>query len=213
MTLSPAENIRQNRINITETKQLLVEGNDDLRVFSALMETIPVRDIQIQRYGGKQNLKSFLRNFVEDDNFENVTSIGIHRDADTSAIDAERSIQGTLDALNLPKPSSPLTIAQTDDLPSIAYLVVPHYKNNGSIEDVCLDSVNEQTILGCVEGYMECLESISPYEFVATPKARTYAYLASRKPYNLRVGEAADAGEWNFDAESFEPLRNLIELL
>ncbi|MCY4474661.1 MAG: hypothetical protein OXC83_04420 [Chloroflexi bacterium] len=213
MTSSPTGSTRPNRINITETKQLLVEGNDDLRVFRALIETKSVSDIQIQVYGGKQNLKSFLRNFVEDDNFENVTSIGIHRDADTNANDAERSIHGTLDALSLPKPSSPLTIAQINDLPSIVYLVVPHYKNNGSIEDVCLDSVNDQDILGCVEGYMECLESVSPDEFVATPKARTYAYLASRKPYNLRVGEAADAGEWNFEAESFEPLRNLIELL
>ena len=213
MTSSPAESNVPNRINITETKQLLVEGKDDLRVFKALMETISITDIQIQMYGGKQNLKSFLRNFVEDDNFGNVKSIGIHRDADTNAVDAGRSVQGTLDALSLPKPSSPLTIAQSKDLPSVAYLVVPHYKNTGSIEDVCLDSVDEQTILGCVEDYMECLESVSPDEFVATPKARTYAYLASRKPYNLRVGEAADAGEWNFDAESFEPLRNLIELL
>ena len=199
--------------NISKAKQILVEGEDDRRVFRALMDSMLIADVQIQNYGGKSNFRNFLRNFIEDDDFEHVRSIGIHRDADSNASDAERSVQDALSALILPKPSSPLTIAQITGLPNVAYLVVPHYKNQGSIEDVCLDSVNEQAILGCVEEYVGCLETVAPEEFVATPKARTYAYLASRKPYNLRIGEAADAGERNFEAESFEPLRDLIELL
>ena len=213
MIIEPRCNNRPTNVNINESKQLLVEGEDDRRVFGALIKSLSVEGIQIHNYGGKTNFRNFLRNFIEDDDFEKVRSIGVQRDADTSTKNAIRSVKNALTDLNLPSPSAPVQLASEPGVPGVAYIVVPGYKSSGSIEDVCLDSVADYAVMDCVESYMACLGKVSSGNFSPTPKARAYSYLASRNRPNLRVGEAAEAGVWNFGADSFSSLRDFVQLL
>ena len=97
----------------------------------------------------------------------------------------------------------------------MAYLVVPHDRESGVIEDVCLDSVSEDPAMVCIDRYFECIEESDtpgPRQ-VWMSKARTHAFLASRERPNLRIGEAADRGIWQFEHAAFNPLKDLLRLL
>ena len=50
-------------LQIEQPKQVLVEGNDDVRLFRALAKHLGISDIQVNQYGGRDNLRSFLRAF------------------------------------------------------------------------------------------------------------------------------------------------------
>ena len=83
------------------------------------------------------------------------------------------------------------------------------------IEDVCLESVKADPAIDCVDGYFECIRQTNvpgPKE-VRMAKARLHAFLASREEPHLRLGEAADKGIWDFEADAFRPLKDLLELL
>lgn len=211
MTSDASSFVQPSPVNITATKQLLVEGQDDRRVFQALMDDLGIVGVQIQVYDGKSKFRGFLKNFVEDDNFERVKTIGIHRDADTSAASAEQSVQDALRKFGLPRPSRPLSLATRPDLPSVTYIIVPPGKQRGAIEDVCIESVIDEPASRCVEEYMNCLSTTLDHEI--SDKARVQAYLASLRRPNLRLGEAAEGGYWNLDAPSFEPMRKFLRLL
>ena len=212
--ISPPERAARPPIaNICEPTQLLVEGEDDRRVFKALLKHMSIDGIQIQKYGGKDNLRNFLRILVEDEDFGVVQSIGVHRDADTDANSAGESVKHALSDCGLPTPNAPIESDPHHDGPRVAYIVVPHGESTGSIEDVCIGSIGNQAVMSCVEKYMECLRGESSGTFVASSKARTYAYLSSLERPHLRVGEAAEARRWDFDADSFEPLRRFLKLL
>ncbi len=64
--------------------QLLVEGKDQLNFFEALIEHLSLENVQIQDFGGVDELRSFLPALVNMPNFhEIVESIGIVRDVDS----------------------------------------------------------------------------------------------------------------------------------
>ena len=63
-------------------------------------------DIEVRQYGGKDNLGPFLRALVATSSFQNVTSLGIFRDADQDRDQAFRSVAGALQGANLPTPES-----------------------------------------------------------------------------------------------------------
>jgi hypothetical protein len=65
--------------------QLLVEGNDPRNFFEAFVEHLSIENIQIQNFGGVSELGGFLHALVNEPSFQTVQSIGIVRDAETSA--------------------------------------------------------------------------------------------------------------------------------
>ena len=201
-------------LEVEHSKQIIVEGNDEIRIFQSLISYLNVSNIQIRHYGGVDNLRSFLRTFRTSPGFRDIRSLAIVADADSDRERRERRIRSALSDMSLPTPDSPLEIASDSQL-KIAYLVIPHGRENGMIEDVCLDSISDDPAMDCIERYFECIgESVTsgPRE-VWSSKARLHAFLASRDRPDLRIGEAADAGVWNFDHESFLPLKDLLKSL
>ena len=67
--------------------QLLVEGNDPRNFFEAFVEHLSLANIQIQNFGGIYELRGFLSALVNAPGFQIVQSIGIVRDAETSAVE------------------------------------------------------------------------------------------------------------------------------
>jgi len=98
----------------------------------------------------------------------------------------------------------------------VAYLVIPHDVEGTMIEDVCLDSVKTDSAIECVDRYFECISQAAdiqgPRE-VWMSKARVHAFLASRDRPDLRLGEAAEKGIWEFDTDAFQPLKDLLNIL
>ncbi len=201
-------------LRIERPKQVLVEGNDEVRLFGALVRHLGISDIQVSQYKSKYNLRAFLRTFTALSGFASVKSLAVVADVNSNRNGAEDRIRGALSAVGLPIPRRPLEVL-TQDKVRVCYLVVPHEAESGMIEDVCLESVESDPAIDCVDGYFECIEQTNvdgPRE-VWLAKARLHAFLASRERPDLRLGEAADAGIWDFEADSFRPLKTLLELL
>ena len=200
-------------LQIEQPKQVLVEGNDDVRLFRALAKHLGISDIQVNQYGGRDNLRPFIRTFGVLAEFANVKALAIVADANSDRNRAEQRIREALSAADLPSPRRPLQALSQGSL-RVCYLVVPHGAKSGMIEDVCLDSVESDPATDCVDRYFECLKQANrvPKE-VRMAKARLHAFLASREEPHLRLGEAADKGIWDFEADAFRPLKDLLELL
>ena len=199
---------------IERPRQLIVEGNDEVRVFLALCEYLGISGLQVQQYGGYPNLRRFLRTLTADPDFHVIESLAVVADADSNRAGRQQSIQGALSDAGLPMPSAPLEFATQNGI-NVAYLVVPHDADGTMLEDVCLASVSDDAAMKCVDEYFECLtrEGASTPRQVWMPKARVHAFLASRDDPALRIGEAADAEIWRFEDESFRPMRELLTML
>ena len=199
---------------IERPRQLIVEGNDEVRVFLALCNYLGISGLQVQQYGGYPNLRRFLRTLAADPDFRVVQSLAVVADANANRSGRQQSIEGALSDAGLPAPTAPLQFATQDGI-RVAYLVVPHDADGTMLEDVCLASVSDDAAMECVNEYFECLarEGASTPREVRISKARVHAFLASRNDPGLRLGEAADRGIWQFDDDSFRPMRELLTML
>ena len=177
------------------------------------MRHIGVSGIQVLNVEGKDNIKKMLKVIPSSPGYSKVSSIGVVRDADANADSAFQSVRDALKAANLPAPDAPLSLVGTDR--RVAVLIAPHGKSSGAIEDVCLESVAGDAAMGCVQDYLNCIkDSVAESERPNNlRKAEAQAFLASRKRPDLRLGEAAEAGYWDFEHAAFEPFKRLLGML
>ena len=202
------------RYRIEQPKQVFVEGNDDYRIFGALLRQMNLSDVQLQSLDGIDNLRSSLQALKGVGGFQELRSLAVVVDADTNRDARSDLVRGALSDAGLTVPSQPLQLASDEPL-SVAYVIVPHEGSGTMIEDVCLDPVVGDPAMQCVETYLECLDEIggAPPASSWTAKARTHAFLASRDRPGLRLGEVADSSVWPLDHGAFDPFRNLLTML
>lgn len=207
------------------TRLLLVEGNDDLRFFRALSRSIGTNDVVVDTYNGKPNLGNDLSDRVRSPVFQAVSSLGIVRDADDSSQAAFDSVIGSLRRVNLPTPDAPAAPVEQDGL-RVSVLILPPGAEQGELENVCLSSIEGAPDLQCVESYFDCPSRVEPS--ISTnhiAKARVHSYLAigpvrttqegniTRRQPALRLGEAAEAGVWDWTSPAFERVANFLQNL
>ena len=197
-------------IELKASKQILVEGQDDRRLFNALAKSLSILDVQIHAYCGKDRLSKYLKTFVALPSYLDVKSLAIVADADSNSKGAEDHVRNALNRYGLEAPSSPLQLSSGS--PRVCYLIIPHESPQGALEDVCLDSVKSDPAIKCVNRYLECIRqnSLSPNN---ESKAQLHTFLASRRRPGFRLGEAAEKGIWDFEAVSFRPLKDLLTML
>jgi hypothetical protein len=197
---------------IKTTKQLLVEGNDADFFFSALLDELSLSEIQIQNYGGIDELKGFLKQFCKVSGFwEKVVSLGIVRDAETDPSAAFQSVSGALGATDLPVPQCPLDL--TDTQPRVSVFILPDAETNGMLETVCLRSVEKDPAMFCVEEYFKCLKERLGFFPKNMEKARLQAFLASREKVPRMLGVAAKQGYWPWNSPIFESISHFLKAL
>ena len=195
---------------LERAKQLLVEGRDEVLFFQGFLRNLGIVDVQPQSYGGKPNLGNFLEDLVDSVDFDNVVSIGIVRDADESASSALLSVQGRLSSVGLSAP--PTYLARSDESPNTSVFIMPDNSRNGALERLCLDALAEDPAMHCVDEYMACIELAGcsiPENF--RDKARIHTFLASRQDPELRLGEAAQRGYFDWNLSAFEPLAQFLK--
>ena len=199
---------------ISSPKQLIVEGNDEVRLLKAMFKHFNIQGIQLQNCEGFDDFRKFLNAFMALSGFSDIQSLGIVADAESRRSGREQAIREALSAKGLPSPTGPLQVASNSRL-SVAYLVIPSDKDSGMLENLCLDSIADDIGMPCVEYYFECIKhtSLAGPKDVWMPKARLHAFLASRDRPGMRLGEAAEKGIWDFDADVFDTLRRLLEIL
>ena len=202
----------ETHVKIELSKLLLVEGDSDRRFFEALLRKLfTTKTIQVERYGGKPALRRFLRLLQVSPDYPRVESIGVTRDANGSAASAFQSVRGLLESAGLDAPDSPLVL--TEGKPRVAVFVLPDCASRGTLETLCLAAVASDAAMRCVEHYTRCLEETAGIPHNISDKARAHVFLASRARPDLRVGEAAEAGHWQFETAVFDPLKRFLQAL
>lgn len=189
---------------------LIGEGKDEVRFFKSILKNLNIRDIMVEDYNGKDNLGNYLNNLKSRTyDFSQLTSIGITRDADDlppkSSFD---SICSRLLKVGLPIPNN--MAEKTTTTPSINIFIFPNNRDSGMLEDLCLESVKDDGAISCVEQYLECVKNNANREPDNLAKAKLHVWLASKEKPDKRLGEAAEAGYWDWESAAFEPLKEFI---
>ena len=208
--------LRSGRANVVKdrfltTKQVLVEGMEEVLVFNYLVAELQLNEIQARDYGGKDSLRRFLTAFIRHPDFPKVRSLAVVADADFNVGGARARIRGALQNTDLPQPTEPLIEASDGNI-KVSYLILPHGADQGMLEDVCLESVRTETVMECVDQFIECVKGKREDwpKRETESKARVHAYLASQDRPDLRLGEAAAKGLWDFASPAFDPLKELL---
>ncbi len=198
---------------IQSPKQLLVEGRDAEAFFHPFLESMGVSGVQIQNYGGIDELAPFLKQFVLSPQYRHlpVVSIGIIRDAERNPQDAFRSVCSALRGAGLPVPSKPLALAA--GLPQTCVYILPDEESQGMIETLLLRAVSDDPAFECVDEYLECVVQATGVEPRPRDKARFLTFLASRPNIKPLTGYAARAGYLNFSSPAYDRLKEFIRSL
>ena len=192
---------------IDEEIQLLVEGNDQRNFFEALAKHLSKPDIQMQNFGGVNEFHGFLSGFVRISNFAKVRSIGIVRDAETSAGAAFQSVQLALKKAGLPVPThagQPIS-----GPPMISVFILPDNRQPGMLETLLCQTFAETAEDRCIDAYFACV-GVTPHR---RAKARVRAWLATKPEPHVSVGVAAKKDYWNLKDTVFADLRKFLSAL
>jgi len=145
------------RNQIDKQKLVLVEGMDEKRFFSTIINHLKIKDIQIMVIGGKEKLESVLPAFILRSNFSQITSLAIIVDADNSAESAFDSVATLLKNCRQPVPENRNEYVKEDEK-KVGVYILPGSAENGMLEDLCLSTVDTHPAMSCLEKYMDCLE-------------------------------------------------------
>ena len=182
--------------------QLLVEGNDQRNFFEAFIEHLALDNIQIQNFGGVNELRGFLLALVNAPGFRGtVQSVGIVRDAETSAQAALQSVQASLETAGLSVPNQPEERAVSS--PAVTVLILPGDNRPGMLETLLCQSFVDTPEEACINTFFDCVKAIPAVSINNPDKARAYAYLTTKPNPHHSVGMAAKQSHWDLNHHVF----------
>ena len=198
----------------TKAIQLLVEGKDQGNFFDELVNHLKIEDLQIQDFGGVNELKGFLGVMVKQSGFhDTVRMLGIVRDAETSAQGAFQSVQSSLRNAGLPVPAHPGEPAGA--APAVNVLILPGDGDHGMLETLLCRTFADTAVDRCIDDFFRCFEGSEAGAHIPNPdKARAQVFLATRKRPHVSVGVAARKRYWgNFDHDAFREIHRFLSSL
>jgi hypothetical protein len=96
-------------------------------------------------------------------------------------------------------------------LPKVAFIIFPGIQReeskkdviySGTLENLCLSSVQGDPILKCVDSFLECAQSLTSTS-LRKHKSQLHAFLAVQpKAEDSKLAEAAKIGIWKWDHPS-----------
>ena len=191
--------------------QILVEGNDQRNFFEAFISHLALANIQVQNFGGVDQLRDFLEGLVDVTGFQAVKSVGIVRDAETSAQAAFQSVQSSLSNAGLPVPNQPERRAGSS--PAVTVLILPGNNRPGMLETLLNETFANTPVDDCINAFFGCVEDASGVLLQRPHKARAQAYLATKPEPHLSVGVAAKRDYWDLNHPVFDQLRQFLTTL
>lgn len=193
-------------------KFVFCEGGDDLAVLTGVAGSIGLADLRIEPFLGKDKLRSFLKDVQTRPEFSRnmVTAVGIVRDADNDGNAAFQSVRDALIANGFKPPDRSGGFA-TNGIKTGVLIVGPN-GGQGMVEDLCLNSVSNQSEFPCVDDYFRCIaQKCERKDF--SSKARIRVWMASHVDYELYVGVAAQKGYWPWDSPVFDSMKEFLRQL
>jgi len=185
---------------------LVVEGRDEVRFFQALLKHMQVPDVQVLEIGGKTNLTSNLKALMRSPGYTRLARLGVVRDADNDPQAAFQSVGHSLQTAGLAVPTAAAQLC--GGKPAVGVLILPH-DGTGALEDLCLSAVGNDPAIPCITAFFDCVVPL-----LGAPrhigKAKVQAFLSCRREEGKRLGEAAEAGYWPWDAPCFDAVKHFI---
>ena len=197
---------------ITQKKLLLAEGRDaELFLVWASRYFRNEIDFQVMDFGGIKELTNFLKLLSNDESYDDVETIVIVRDAETDAKAATNSIQHSMTQANMSVPENPFEYAE-DATIKTAFMIFPGPKQkNGTLENLCLLTVQDDPVMQCVDDYLECVKAKGE-QLPRIHKNKLHCFLAGKKDYaGLPIGLASRKHAWDFDHPTLEPFKRIIQ--
>ena len=196
---------------IEKPVQLLVEGRDQENVFEAFARHLALGNMQVQNFGGVDELRGFLRAFVRIAGFDTVAGMGIVRDAETSAASAFRSVRSSLENAGLPAPSR--AGERAGSRPAVTVFILPGGAEAGMLETLLCRSFAAAPVNRCIDDFFGCVDRLRGASIDRRDKARAHAYLATKRKPPVSVGVAALRGDWHLEHEVFADVRAFLKSL
>lgn len=196
---------------ISSPGQLLVEGNDQRNFFEALCAHLGIRDAQVQDFGGVGELGRFLQAFVRAPGFGEVSSVGVVRDAETSADAALQSARSALERAGLIPPAAAGRFGDGD--PKTGVLALPDGRSPGMLETLLCRTLEGLEVDRCIDSFFDCAKALPGTAIDRPDKARAFAYLTTRRDPHHSVGVAARRGAWDLDHPALEGARAFLTAL
>ena len=198
---------------IEKSIQLLVEGNDERNFFEAFLRHLDIsHNVQVQSFDGVSQLALFVETLAATDEFKDrVESLGVVRDAETSAQSAFQSIQRSLLVAGLPVPDQPRQRAGSS--PAVSALILPDDDSPGMLETLLCQTFASSSLDGCIDSFFECVHAELGHGPHRPHKARAHAYIATQRDPHVSVGVAAQRSYWDLDHAVFDGVRNFLRSL
>jgi len=195
-------------IEIVKPHLLIVEGVDDANFFNALIMHLNITNIQVLPIGGKTKTRDKLNALANTPGFSNVVSLIIARDADEAPNGAFQSVQDSLKATGLPVPEKPFAFC--DGEPNVMVMILPQQGKTGALEDLCLESIEEDAVYYCVKQHFQCLTDQGVPLPKQIGKAMVQVFLGSKEQPGKSLGVAAQSGYWPMGSNAFAQLRECL---
>lgn len=195
--------------------RLLVEGNDDLHVFRALLNLHSFHMPDIKNKEGFENLRDTL---LEELDASDLKCLGIVIDADTDCEARWKSIRGKLENYgytrlpNTPAPEG--TIIRQEDKPVVGVWLMPDNQTSGMLEDFVRFLVPDQDVLWdwadkCIEDFPKPASFPSQHRI----KAQVHTWLAWQKQPGKPMGLAITARYLKADVSQVQSLIDWLRKL
>lgn len=197
---------------------ILVEGRDEVNFFNKLIEKLGL-SAQVEDICGKDVFptENGFKAITKLEGFENVKSIAVIRDADSgekAAHSAFQSVKTVLERNSVVCPSAPGEFIENNGL-KVGIFIMPDCENEGMLEDLCLKSVENDSVFKCAEKFLDCVNTSAKEEEKPKnlSKAKAQTFLAGKKEVASSTGVGAQKGYWNFDHECMNKIKAFLENL
>jgi len=218
----------KNGYDIEKENILIVEGEDEKSFFEFLLKKMNLNeDIQILPFGGKDKFPKRIPSLIKRANIQiDLKTIAIVRDADKKI--AEDAFKSICNILKKTKSTVPLVVPTklnefSNDMPKIGIFVMPDNKNEGMLEDLCLEVFKDSPVMGCVNSFIDCVSKL-PTPTKTKSKAKIQSFLmaqpsiattqillsAQYKTVNS-VGIAAKKGYIDFESAALGEIINFLK--
>lgn len=206
-------------------KVILVEGMDEVNFFKALFRHLKTDDVHVFSMNGKENLKVYLPAFLKRTGISKVTSFAIFVDADNSSSNTFKSITNLLKKNKQPVPINANDYGRNEEK-QVGIYIMSGNLDNGMLEDLCLNTVDDHPAIAYLDQYFACLKEIlpeKPFNEIKDPKkfyfpknlskSRALGFLAALHEPFPSVGVAAQNGYWDFEHSSLQGLKDFLKAL
>lgn len=204
--------IENGKVKITKTKLMLAEGRDaELFLVWACRKYYSGQDVQVMDFGGVNELPNFLKLLSSDESYAQVKSVVIARDAENNVKSAVESITSAMQQTGMPVPSKPFEYAQANSLRS-AFMIFPGPNHKeGTLEDLCLLTVEDDNAMECVNDFFKCVKKRGE-SLPRCHKNRLHCFLSGKDKFvGSSIGQASYKGAWDPDHSALAPFKAIIE--